>query len=131
MSAVNISTRKSPARRRGEKFLRDKNLLVTPKALSNTESAKYKVRAIRLKEEYQKKYLIKGKPQIVSPSSQDGTIVRAIAEGPTLVIEIDNSVSIYSIVKRTLSFCITVWLVFLAAIALCILVGYCLRFIYY
>ena len=74
MSAVNSNTRKSPARLRGERFLRDKNLLVSPKALSNIESAKYKARSIRFKEEYQKKYLTKEKPQIVSPSSQDGTI---------------------------------------------------------
>jgi hypothetical protein len=51
MSAVNTNTRKSPARRRGEQFLRDRNLLVSPKALSNIESVKYKVRSIRLKEE--------------------------------------------------------------------------------
>ena len=130
MSAVSKQY-KRPAQIKGERALRDRNLLVSPSSLNNIEVVKRKARAIRLKEEYQKKYLTKKKSQVVSSSSQDGTILRAITEGPTLVIEIDNSVSIYSIVKRTSSFCITLWFSFLAAIAFCILVGYCFRFIYY
>jgi hypothetical protein len=37
MSAVN--TYKAPARRRGERYLRDRNLLPSPKTLKNIESA--------------------------------------------------------------------------------------------
>ena len=133
MSAVNTNTRKSPARRRGERYLRDRNLLPSPKTLKNIESVKRKARAIRLKEEYQQKYLTKRKSSVdsVSHLSQDVTALRAITEDLTLVIELDNSESTYSIIKRTLSFCITLWLNFLAAIAFCTLVGYYLRFIYY
>ncbi len=46
MSAVN--THKSPTQRRGERYLRDRNLLASPKALKNIESVKRKARAIRL-----------------------------------------------------------------------------------
>jgi hypothetical protein len=131
MSAVN--TYKAPARRRGERYLRDRNLLPSPKSLKNVESVKRKARAIRLKEEYQQKYLTKRKSSVdsVSHLSQDVTALRAITEDLTLVIELDNSESTYSNIKRTLSFCITLWLNFLAAIAFCTLVGYYLRFIYY
>jgi hypothetical protein len=131
MSAVN--THKSPAQRRGERYLRDRNLLASPKALKNIESVKRKARAIRLKEEYQQKYFTKRRSSVDSDSrlSQDVTALRAITEDPILIIEPDISESKYSIIKRTLSFCITLWLTFLAVITFCTLVGYYLRFIYY
>jgi hypothetical protein len=52
-----FNTYKSPAQRRGERYLLDINLLASPRALKNIESVKRKTRAIRLKEEYQQKYL--------------------------------------------------------------------------
>ncbi len=57
MSAVNPYKYKKPSQIRGERFLRNNNLLVPPEALSNIEVIKRKARAIRLKEEYQRKYL--------------------------------------------------------------------------
>ncbi len=131
MSAIN--TFKSPSQRRGERYLLDRNLLASPKALKNIESVKRKARAVRLKEEYQRKYFIKRRFSVDSNShlSQDLTALRRITEDRTLIIEPETSESIYSIIKRTLSFCLTIWLTFLAVIIFCTLVGYCIRFIYY
>ena len=115
MSAVNNQYKyKTPAQIKGERSLRNRNLLVPPSALHNIEVVKHKARAARLKEEYKRKYLTRGNTR------------RSLQSTPP---SIDNT--IYSIVKRTLSFCIKLWLAYLLAIAICPLVGYYLRFIYY
>ena len=115
MSAViKQHTYKTPAQIKGERSLRKRNLLVPQSALHNIEVVKRKARAVRLKEEYKRKYLTRGNNR------------RSVQSTPAII---DNT--IYSIAKRTLSFCIKLWLVYLLAIALCTLVGYYLRFIYY
>ena len=115
MSAVNKQYKyRTPAQIKGERYLRNKNLLVPPSALHNIEVVKRKARAARLKEEYKRKYLTRGNTRRSLQSASSNS---------------DNM--IYSITKRTLSFCIKLWLVYLLAIALCTLVGYYLRFIYY
>ena len=48
-----VKTHKSPSQLKGERYLRDKNLLVPTSVLRNTEIVKYKARGIRLKEEQQ------------------------------------------------------------------------------
>ena len=115
MSAViKQHTYKTPAQVKGERSLRKRNLLVPQSALHNIEVVKRKARAARLKEEYKRKYLTRGNTRRSLQSTS---------------ASIDNT--IYSIAKRTLSFCIKLWLVYLLAIAICTLVGYYLRFIYY
>ena len=115
MSAVNKQYKyKTSAQIKGERSLRNRNLLVPPSALHNIEVVKRKARAARLKEEYKRKYLTTGSTR------------RSLSSTPP---NIDNT--IYAIVKRTLSFCIKLSLVYLLAITICILVGYYLRFIYY
>jgi hypothetical protein len=64
-----VKARKSPSQLRGERYLRDKNLLVPTSVLRNTEAAKYKARGIRLKEEYKRKYLTKRKSAPSVPKS--------------------------------------------------------------
>ncbi len=113
MSAVNKQY-KTPAQIKGERHLRNRNLLLPPSALHNIEVAKRKARAARLKEEYKRKYLTRGNTRRSLQSTSSNS---------------DNT--IYSIIKKTLSFCIKLWLVYLLAIALCTLVGYYLRLIYY
>ena len=108
-----VKTHKSPSQLRRERYLRSKNLLVPPSVLSNTESAKYKARGIRLKEEYKRKYLTKRKSAF------------AVPEG--LIIVPDYIESTPSRFKRTLAFCIQLWFSFLAAIFICVLLGYLLR----
>jgi hypothetical protein len=56
MLAVNKQY-KSPAQRKGERALRDRNLWLSPSAINNIEVVKRKARANRLKEEYNRKYL--------------------------------------------------------------------------
>jgi hypothetical protein len=96
MSAVN--TYKSPAQRRGERYLLDRNLLASPKALKNIDSVKRKARAIRLKEEYQRKYFTKRRSSVDSNSqlSQDLTALRGITEDRIPIIEPDICESTYS-----------------------------------
>ena len=114
MLAVNKQYKyKTPAQIKGERSLRNRNLLVPPSALQNIERVKRKARAARLKEEYKRKYLTRGNTRGTLPSTPPNS---------------ENT--IYSIVKRTLSFCIKLSLAFLLAIAICTLVGYYLRFIY-
>ena len=110
MSAVSLQI-KSPSQKKGERALRDRNLWLSPKALNNIEVVKRKARANRLKEEYKRKYLTRG---------------RATSAGSA-----DSGNTVFSVIKRTLTFCITLWIVFLVAIVLCTLVGYYLRTIYY
>ena len=116
MSAVNKQY-KRPAQIKGERALRDRNLLISPSTHNNIEVVKRKARANRLKEEYNGKYLTKGRStsaRISSPSTSA-----------------DSGNTIYSVIKRTFTFCITLWIAFLVAIAFCTLVGYYLRSIYY
>ncbi len=108
MSAVNKQYKyKTPAQIKGERSLRNRNLLIPPSALHNIE-------VVKLKEEYKRKYLTRGNTR------------RLLQSTPA---SIDNT--IYSIAKRTLSFCIKLWLVYLLAIVICTLVGYYLHFLYY
>ncbi len=124
MSAVNPFKYKKPSQIRGERFLRNNNLLVPPEALNNIEVVKRKARAIRLKEEYQRKYLTKGRSTSTRRASQDASTAR--------VLPVDSVTgTIYYNIKRTLTFCITLWIAFLVAIAFCTLVGFYLRTIYY
>ena len=106
---------KTPSQLKGERYLRNKNLLVPPSVLRNTESIKYKARGIRLKEDYKRKYLIKRKSAL------------AVPEG--LIIAPDYIESTPSRLKRTLAFCIQLWFSLLAAIAICVSLGFLLRYI--
>ena len=125
MLAVNSNKPyKKPSQIRGERFLRRNNLLVPPEALSNIEVVKRRARAIRLKEEYQRKYLTKRRSTSTRRSSQDASTSRVLPVEPA-------TSTTYSSIKRTLTFCFTLWIAFLVAIALCTLVGYYLRSIYY
>ena len=105
-----VKARKSPSQLRGERYLRDKNLLVPTSVLRNTETAKYKARGIRLKEEYKRKYLTKRKS------------APAVPKGSPDYIE-----STPSRLKRTLAFCIQLCFSLIAAIAICVLLGFLLR----
>ena len=110
-----VKTHKSPSQLRGERYLRDKNLLVPTSVLRNTERVKYKARTLRLKEEYKHKYLTKRKSAPV------------VSEG--LIIAPDYIESTPSGLKRTLTFCIQLWFSLLAAIAICVFLGFLLRYI--
>ena len=110
-----VKSYKTPSQLKGERYLRDKNLLVPTSVLKNTESVIYKARGIRLKEEYKRKYLTKRRSSPVV--SED------------LIIAPDYIESTPSGLKRTLTFCIQLWFSLLTAIAICVFLGFLLRHI--
>jgi hypothetical protein len=121
---------KTPSQLKGERYLQSKNLLVPLSAQKNIERVKLKARALRLKEEYRYKYLTRRSPSVVHrrTSTEPSTVVPPALEEP--LIEPDYIESIPSRLRRTLTFCITLWFAFLIAIAICILSGYYLKYIH-
>jgi len=106
---------KTPSQLRGERYLQSKNLLVPLSAQRNIERVKLKARALRLKEEYKRKYLTKRKSAPV------------VSEG--LIIAPDYIESAPSGLIRTLTFCIQLWFSLLTAIVICVFLGFLLRYI--
>jgi hypothetical protein len=100
-------------------------LLVPPSVLRNTERVKYKAKALRLKEEYKQKYLTKRKSAVTRQVAQDTFVAPAVPE--VSILSPDYIEGIPSRLKRTLAFCNQPWFFFLAAIVICVLLGYLLR----
>jgi hypothetical protein len=119
-----VKTYKSPSQLKGKRYLRDKNLLVPTSVLRNTERVKYKARALRLKEEYKRKYLTKRR-SAVRQASRDIPVAPAVPEN--LIIAPDYIERTPSSLKRTLAFCIQLWFPFIATIFIRVLLGYLLR----
>jgi hypothetical protein len=120
---------KTPSQLRGERYLQSKNLLVPLSAQRNIETVKLKARALRLKEEYKYKYLTRRSPSVVhrSTSTEPSTAAPPALEEPLIVPDyIENTPSR---LRRTLTFCISLWFAFLIAIAICIFSGYYLKYI--
>jgi len=127
MQAVKVY--KTPSQLKGERYLRSKNLLVPPSTQRNIERVKLKARALRLKEEYRYKYLTKRSSSVIrrSTSTAPFTAVPQALEEPIIVPDYITNIS--SSLRRTLTFCISLWFAFLIAIAICILSGYYLKYI--
>jgi hypothetical protein len=129
MSAVNtIKYSSSPSRRRGECYLRDRDLVVFPKTLRNTETIKRKARANKLEEEYRRKYLRERNPPVVIQQPQGTPALGALVVVPIIQPAYSES-ALYTATKRTLTFCIKLLLYFLITIAICILIGHSLRYL--
>jgi hypothetical protein len=127
MKAVKVY--KTPSQLKGERYLRSKNLLVSPSTQRNIERVKLKARALRLKEEYRYKYLTR-RTSSVARRDTPATPAAALPVIPEdLIILPDYIQSTSFTVKRTLTFCITLWLSFLIAIAICTLAGYSYKYI--
>ena len=127
MKAVKVY--KTPSQLKGERYLQSKNLLVPLSAQRNIESVKLKARALRLKEEYRRKYLTKKSSSVIrrSTSTAPATAVPQAPEEPLIVLDYIKNIPSRS--RRTLTFCISLWFAFLIAIAICILAGYSLKYI--
>ncbi len=127
MQAVKMC--KTPSQLKGERYLRSKNLLVPPSTQRNIERVKIKARALRLKEEYRYKYLTKRSSSVIrqSTSTAPATAVPQAPEEPIIVP--DYIKNIPSRLRRTLTFCISLWFALLIAIAICILAGYSFKYI--
>jgi hypothetical protein len=127
MQAVKVY--KNPSQLKGERYLRSKNLLIPPSTQRNTERAKLKARALRLKEEYRYKYLTR-RNSSVARRDTPATPASAVPDLPeNFIILPDYIESTPSRVRRTLTFCITLWFSFLIAVAICTLVGYSYKYI--
>ena len=125
MQAVKVY--KTPSQLKGERYLRSKNLLVPPSTQRNIEKVKLKARALRLKEEYRSKYLTRRTSPAVARRDTPAAVLPVIPEDSIILPDYNQSTS--STVKRTLTFCITLWLSFLIAIAICTLAGYTYKYI--
>ncbi len=122
MQAVKVY--KTSSQLKGERYLRSKNLLVPPSTQRNIERVKLKSRALRLKEEYRYKYLTKRGTSVIrrNTSTVPAPAVPVAPEESIIVPDYIESTS--SRLRRTLTFCITLWFSFLIAIAICSLTGY-------
>jgi hypothetical protein len=124
-----VKAYKTPSQLKGERYLRSKNLLVPPSTQRNIESVKLKARALRLKEEYRYKYLTKRGTSVIrrNSSTVPAPAVPVVPEESIIVPDYIESTS--SRLRRTLTFCITLWFSFLIAIAICTLIGYSYKYI--
>jgi hypothetical protein len=125
MQAVKVY--KTPSQIKGERYLRSKNLLVPPSTQRNIERVKLKARALRLKEEYRYKYLTRRTSSVTHLDTPSPIAPEFSAD---LIILPDYIESIPSRLRRTLTFCISLWFAFLIAIAICILAGYTFKYIF-
>ena len=125
MQAVKIY--KTPSQLKGERYLRSRNLLVPPSTQRNTERVKLKARALRLKEEYRFKYLTRRNSSVIHRGTSAAPTLPIVPEESIIVPDYIESIS--SRLRRTLSFCISLWFAFLIAIAICILAGYSFKYI--
>jgi hypothetical protein len=125
MQAVKVY--KTPSQLKGERYLRSKNLLVPPSTQRNIERVKLKARALRLKEEYRSKYLTRRTSPAVARRDTPAAALSVLPEDSIILPDYNHGTS--STVKRTLTFCITLWLSFLIAIAVCTLAGYTYKYI--
>jgi hypothetical protein len=125
---------RSPKQLQGEKYLRDRNLLVSPATLRLTEEIKRKARRTQIKEDA--KRVLKQKHTLTTrdqgtQTNNDPFILSEEDNSDTstedLICIPDSVTGSYSIVTRTVTFCLTLLFTFITAIVICILIGYYLR----
>ena len=116
---------KTPSQLKGERYLQSRNLLVPLSAQRNIERVKLKAKALRLKEEYKRKYLTKRKSAVIPQVAQDTFVAQAVPE--VSIFSPDYIEGTSSKLRRTLTFCIQLLFSYLAAIVICVVLGYLLR----
>ena len=123
MPAVKVY--KTRSQLKGERYLQSKNLLVPLSAQRNIERVKLKAKTLRLKEEYKRKYLTKRKSAVIPQVAQDTFVAQAVPEVSIFSPDYIEGTSSKS--RRTLAFCIQLLFSYLAAIVICVVLGYLLR----
>jgi len=116
---------KTRSQLKGERYLQSRNLLVPLSAQRNIERVKLKAKALRLKEEYKRKYLTKRKSAVIPQVAQDTFVAQAVPEVSIFSPDYIEGTSSKS--RRTLAFCIQLLFSYLAAIVICVVLGYLLR----
>jgi len=120
----------------GEKYLRDRNLLVSSATLRLTEDIKRKARRTQIREESKRELRLRLRRTLLprdqgTQTDEDQFILWDDNFSDTSTEELnfvpDSNTSLRSIVTRTVKFCLTLLFTFIAAIVICIFIGYYLR----
>ena len=125
---------KSSKQLQGEKYLRDRNLLVSSNTLQLTESIKRKARHTQVRENAKRALRAQFPLVPLNQSTQTDDDHLALLEDDgsdistedLIFVPIDTT-SRYSIIARTTSFCLKLLLTFVSVIVICTLIGYSLR----
>ena len=125
---------KSSKQLQGERYLRDRNLLVSSHTLQLTEIIKRKARRTQVRENA--KRALRAQFPLVplnqSTQTDDDHLILLEDDGSDIstedliLVPIDTT-SRYSIIARTTSFCLKLLLTFVSVIVICTLIGYSLR----
>jgi hypothetical protein len=120
----------------GEKYLRDRNLLVSSATLRLTEDIKRKARRTQIREESKRELRLRLRRTLLpreqgTQTEDDQFILWDDNFSDTSTEELnfvpDSNTSLRSIVTRTVKFCLTLLFTFITAIVICILIGHYLR----
>ena len=124
----------SSKKHQGEKYLRDRNLLVSSATLRLTEEIKRKARRTQVKEDSKRVLTLKHRllPRDQSTQTDDDQFTFLeddISDTSTEELNFvpDRDTSYCSIVTRTVKFCLTLLFTFITVIVICIFIGHYLR----
>ncbi len=125
---------KSSKQLQGERYLRDRNLLVSSATSQLTESIKRKARRTQVREEAKRALRAQFPlvPRDQSTQTDDDHFTFLENDGSDtstedlIFVPIDNT-SRHSIIARTISFCLKLLLTFVSVIVICTLISYSLR----
>ncbi len=127
---------KSSKKHQGEKYLRDRNLLVSSATLRLTEEIKRKARRTQIREESKRALRLKLRhtllPRDQSTQTDDDQFIFLddnLSDTSTEELNFvsDTNTSFCSIVTRTVKFCLTLLFTFITAIVICTFIGHYLR----
>ncbi len=120
----------------GEKYLRDRNLLVSSATLRLTEDIKRKARRTQIREESKRELRLRLTRTLLhrdqgTQTDEDQFILGDDNFSDTSTEELnfvpDSTTSLRSILTRTVKFCLTLLFTFIAAIVICVFIGHYLR----
>ncbi len=119
----------------GEKYLRDRNLLVSPASLQRLEEIKRKARRTQVKEDAKRVLRLQHTTLLARDQStqtdNDQFIFLDENFSDTSTEELnfvpDRDTTICSIIIRTVKFCLTLLFTFITAIVICTFIGHYLR----
>ncbi len=126
----------SSKKHQGEKYLRDRNLLVSSTTLRLTEDIKRKARRTQIREESKRELRLRRRRTLLprdqgTQTDDDQFILWDDNFSDTSTEELnfvpDSNTSLRSIVTRTVKFCLTLLFTFITAIVICIFIGHYLR----
>jgi hypothetical protein len=126
---------KSSKQLQGEQYLRERNLLVSPASLQRLEVIKRKARRTQVRENAKRELRLRNTTLLARDQStqtdNDQLVFLDDNLSDTSTEELnfvpDSNTSLRSIVTRTVKFCLALLFTFIAAIVICVFIGYYLR----